>query len=437
MIKKISFILKKPFMATKTKTTLKKDSSAQPANLFATQGDKPRFTGKRIVTMNREAKRSSIQKISKKASLNIANIRDFSSDVSNYHEAFTQADGIYFETFKVAIINKGKEEQVKFMHDASTGTIDSFSSEPERFVYAVPRSNLLASKKKINTIPDSNEFTWGAQAIKIPNAKYTGKGVNIAVLDTGLNLSHPDFGRLNIESKSFIKNVRVEDGNGHGTHCCGIAVGAVNKKTGQRYGVAMDANLFVGKVLSNAGSGNDSGIIAGIEWAIQNKCRVISMSLGSEVRPGETFSPAYERIAKTALDNGCIIVAAAGNESQREFGLINPVGHPANCPSVLAVAAIDNNMKVASFSCGGINLDGGQVDIAAPGVNIYSSWKGKKHNTISGTSMATPFIAGLSCLYWEAFPQSRASDIWMMLSQYAFRLNIPSSDVGAGLGQAK
>ncbi len=424
-------------MPTKTKSALQKIAAEQFKNLFATQEEKPRFTGKRMVTMNRDAKPASIQKISRQASLKIANIRDFSSDMGKYHEAFTQADGIYFDTFKVAVINEGKEEQVKFMRDASAGTADSFTSEPERFVYAVPKASTAASKKKKTTIPDSSDFTWGTQAIKIPNSKFTGKGVNIAVLDTGLNLSHPDFSRLNIQSKSFIRNAGVEDGNGHGTHCCGIAAGAIQKKTGRRYGVAMDANLFVGKVLSNAGSGRDSGIIAGIEWAIQNKCKVISMSLGAAVKPGETFSPAYERVAKIALSNNCIIIAAAGNESERQFGLINPVGHPANCPSVLAVAAIDNNMEVAYFSCGGINLDGGQVDICAPGVDIYSSWKGKKHKTISGTSMATPFVAGVSCLYWEAFGKSKASDIWMMLSQFAFRLSLPSSDVGSGLVQAK
>ena len=420
-----------------TKTVIDADTSIKElSNLFATHNDRPRFTGKRIVTMNRNASPSSIHKLSKKASLKIASINDFSSKSKNYHEAFTQADGIYFDTFKIAVIKEGKEEQVKFMNDASMGTSDSFDMEPERFVYAWPRTAVISARNNI-VLPASGNFTWGAQAIKIPSAKYTGKGVNIAVLDTGLNLSHPDFARLNIQSKSFIKNVGVEDGNGHGTHCCGIAVGAINKKTQQRYGVAMDANLFVGKVLSNAGSGRDTGIIAGIQWALENKCKVISMSLGSEVKPGETYSPAYERVAKTALNNGCIIVAAAGNESQRQFGQINPVGHPANCPSVMAVAAIEENMKIAYFSCGGININGGQVDIAAPGVNIYSSWKGKKHSTISGTSMATPFVAGVAALYWEELPKSKASDIWMMLGQYAFRLNLPSTDVGSGLVQAR
>ncbi|MBO9681295.1 MAG: S8 family serine peptidase [Flavisolibacter sp.] len=415
-----------------------KKSSTKASNLFATAASKPRFTGNRIVTMNRGAKPSAIQRLSKNASLKMASIRDFGSDTSNYHQALSEADGLYFDTFKIAVFKKGKEEQVKFMTDASLGTNSQMVSEPERFVYAVPRLQANTKKKKASSIHDADDFTWGTQAIKLSNSKFTGKGINVAVLDTGLNLSHPDFSRFNtIQNKSFVRGQAVEDKNGHGTHCCGISVGAINKKTGQRYGVAMNANLFVGKVLSNAGSGYDSGIIAGLEWAIQNKCRVISMSLGSEVQPGETYSPAYERIAKTALRNNCLIVAAAGNESQRQFGLIKPVGHPANCPSILSVAAIDSDLKIAYFSCGGINPDGGQVDVAAPGVDIYSSWKGKKHLTISGTSMATPFVAGLAALYAEAYPKATASDIWMMLSQYAMRLNLLSSDVGTGLVQAR
>lgn len=411
------------------------NTNNQSDNLFSRHGDRPRFTGKRIVTMNKEARSSAITKLTKNASLKMASIRDFSSNMANYHEAFNQADGIYFDTFKVAVVNEGNQEQLSFMMSASAGTADQVNSEPERFVYALP----VAEKKgvKITSIPDSDEFSWGCQAIKLAAAKFTGKGVNVAVLDTGLNLAHPDFARLTIQSKSFIKNQGVEDKNGHGTHCCGISVGAIQKKTGWRYGVAKDANLFVGKVLSNQGSGQDAGILAGIEWALQNKCKVISMSLGAEVGEGETFSPAYERVARTALQNGCLIVAAAGNESERQFGMIRPVGHPANCPSVLSVAALDSDLKVADFSCGGINLNGGQVDIAAPGVDIYSSWKGKKHNTISGTSMATPFMAGIAALLWEKYPKATAAEIWMKLMQNAFRLNLPSTDVGIGLAQAR
>jgi subtilisin family serine protease len=410
------------------------NTNNQPDNLFGRHGARPRFTGKRIITMNSEAKPASIQKLSRSASIKMASINDFKSDMTRFNEAFQQADGLYFDNFKVAVVNEGNEDQLSFMMAASAGTSDQVRSEPERYVYALPAT---AEKKKVKiaAIPDSDEFSWGCQAIKLPASKCTGKGVNVAVLDTGLNLTHPDFKRLAIQHKSFIKRQGVEDGNGHGTHCCGISVGGIQKKTGWRYGVAIDANLFVGKVLSNQGVGYDSGILAGIEWALQNKCKVISMSLGAGVEEGETFSPAYERVARTALRNGCIIIAAAGNESERQYGLIKPVGHPANCPSVMAVAALDNDLRVAEFSCGGINLNGGQVDIAAPGVDIYSSWKSKKHRTISGTSMATPFVAGIAALLWEKYPKSTPADIWMKLVQLARRLNLPATDVGIGLAQ--
>ena len=363
---------------------------------------------------------------------------DFGTKPENFYQAFTEADGIYYDTFKIAIVNENKTQNVERFNMTAAG--NNMLIEPERFVYAVPQTKRISNKRTtINSksFVDNNTATWGIQASKILNSQFTGKRVNLAVLDTGLNLSHPDFRRLTVKSKSFISGQQVEDKNGHGTHCSGIAVGGIQQKTNLRYGVATDCNLFIGKVLSNAGSGKDRGILAGLEWALKNKCKVISMSLGSPVGQGETFSPAYERVAKVALDNGCIIIAAAGNESQRQFGLINPVGHPANCPSVMAVAAVDSNLQIASFSCGGFNMDGGQVDVAGPGVNIFSSWKSKGYKTISGTSMATPFVAGIAATYWEAFPNATAAEIWMMIVQNALRLNLNATDVGAGLVQAQ
>lgn len=425
-------------MATATKSS-KKTAKHSTGNVFATISNLPRFTGKKIITMNKDVALSTMRNLTKKASLKIASIRDFTSETTNYQQAFTQGDGIFFDTLKIAVVNAGNEEQVNFMTEKSAATDHGLEVEPERFIYALPRAATIKTTQHpvLKSFFDNNAATWGVQAVNLLTSGFTGKGVNIAVLDTGLNLKHPDFARLTIQSKSFIKKQSVEDKNGHGTHCCGIAVGGIDKQTNQRYGVAIDANLFAGKVLSNAGSGNDSGILAGIEWALQNKCRIISMSLGSEVLVGETFSPAYENAAKIALGKNCLIIAASGNESQRRFGLINPVGHPANCPSIFAVAAINSHLKVADFSCGGINLDGGQVDIAAPGVDIFSSWKGKQHNTISGTSMATPFVAGLAAVLCEANVGSTASDIWMKLTQNALRLDSNSADVGAGLAQVK
>ena len=133
---------------------------------------------------------------------------------------------------------------------------------------------------------------------------------------------------------------------------------------------------------------------------------------------------------------GTLIVAAAGNDSSRP-GLTNPVSHPANCPSIMAVAALDPALAIASFSNRGINPDGGQVDIAAPGVNVFSSWPmPARYRRLQGTSMATPHVAGIAALYAEADPAARGAALWQALAGAARRLSLPGTDVGAGLVQA-
>ena len=160
------------------------------------------------------------------------------------------------------------------------------------------------------------------------------------------------------------------------------------------------------------------------------------MSLGAPVAPGQTFSRVFETAAKRALRAGTVIIAAAGNESDRP-GSIAPVGHPANCPSIMAVGAIDSAFEVASFSCGGLNPQGGQVDIAGPGVAVRSSWpRPRLYRTINGTSMATPHVAGVAALFAEADPEARGRALMSILVQSARRLELPGRDVGAGLVQA-
>lgn len=204
-----------------------------------------------------------------------------------------------------------------------------------------------------------------------------------------------------------------------------------------RYGVAFDAEIYAGKVLSNRGSGADEGILAGIEWALSNGCRIVSMSLGSPTAPGEPYSPVFERVARRALAQGMAIIAAAGNESERDAGVVAPVGHPANCPSISAVAALDSVLEVAAFSNGGSAPRGGQVDFAGPGVAVHSSWPmPTRYRTLSGTSMATPHAAGIAALLAEANPDATATELVGLLSQTARRLPLASTDVGAGLVQA-
>jgi len=310
----------------------------------------------------------------------------------------------------------------------------------------IPASNGRAERMVGERVPgeravlswDESQLAWGLQAIGVPESAFSGRGVKVAILDTGIDLGHPDFAGRDITSQSFIPGQDVQDVLGHGTHVAGTACGRRQPTVLPRYGVAYNADLFVGKVLSNSGSGTDGQIIAGINWAITNGCRVVSMSLGAPVDVGTPPSTVFENVAQRALAKGTLIIAAAGNESSRSQGKISPVGHPANCPSIMAVAAIDEAFGIADFSCGSRNPNGGEVNIAGPGVNVHSSWPmPTQYRRIMGTSMATPHVSGVAALLAEAKPDISAADLARLLESTAKPLPpLPVSDVGAGLVQA-
>jgi subtilisin family serine protease len=154
------------------------------------------------------------------------------------------------------------------------------------------------------------------------------------------------------------------------------------------------------------------------------------MSLGADVAEP---SPAYTAAGRRALDQGSLIVAAAGNNADRENGDPGFVGVPASSPDILAVGALDPSLAVAGFSARSTDVPGGQVDLAAPGVDVYSSWPlPDRYDTISGTSMATPHVAGLAAL-WAEESGARGRDLWWALTRAARRLTAPSADVGAGI----
>ncbi|MGO2937185.1 MAG: S8 family serine peptidase [Glutamicibacter arilaitensis] len=255
----------------------------------------------------------------------------------------------------------------------------------------------------------------------------------MAVLDTGFDSAHPDFAGRTVTAKSFVAGEDATDGHGHGTHCIGSACGPREPQQGPGYGVASEANIFAGKVLGADGSGSDSTILAGINWVLENKCEVISMSLGADVR---TVHPPYVTAGRRALELGSLIVAAAGNNAQRSAGNPGFVGAPANSPYIMAVAALDSKLAVADFSAQALDTEGGEVDIAGPGVGIYSSWPGaKRYNTISGTSMATPHVAGVAALLAES-TGLRSQQLWDKLVATSRDVSLPAMDAGAGLVQA-
>ena len=282
-------------------------------------------------------------------------------------------------------------------------------------------------------LADNDDVTWGLQATRADTSRHNGQNIRLAVLDTGFDLEHADFAGRPVTAKSFIAGESPQDGHGHGTHCVGTSCGLADPPDSRRYGVAGGASVFVGKVLSNAGSGSDSGILAGIEWAVANGCRVVSMSLGADVRQ---VSRAYETVGRRALDAGSLIVAAAGNNARRSSGNPGFVGIPANSPSIMAVAAVDSRLRIADFSAQSNPVRGGQVDIAAPGVAVFSSWlMPRRYNTINGTSMATPHVSGIAALFCQATGRTGAA-LWLDVIRAARRLSLPSADVGAGLAQA-
>lgn len=258
------------------------------------------------------------------------------------------------------------------------------------------------------------EIGWPLRMIGLTGAEHepSGKGVRVAVLDTGIDVDHPDLvSKVDLVNtvKCFVPNETVDDRDGHGTHCAGVIAGPRTPGSGARFSVAPDAELLVGKVLGPTG-GYDSWILRGVAWAITQRARVISLSLGSQPEPNG-YPAQYEIAAARALAQGTVMVAASGNDSARPTH-VRPVSVPANCPSVYSVGAVGQGGRIATFSNEKVNSHpGAEVDFVAPGVDIFSTYLGGTYAYLSGTSMATPHVAGLVALYFEAFPELGAGGI--------------------------
>ena len=207
-----------------------------------------------------------------------------------------------------------------------------------------------------------------------------GAGVNVGVIDTGISSVHPD---LIANIKGGVSEVGYasswNDDNGHGSHVAGI-IGAVDNSIGV-IGASYSANLYAIKVLDRRGSGYLSDVIDGVDWAIGSGMNVINLSLGCDC-PSESLHDAVAR----ARDAGIVVVAAAGNSG-------GSVLYPAAYPEAIAVAAVDSSGVAPYWSS-----RGPEVDLAAPGKSIYSTYKGTGYATLSGTSMAAPHVAGAAAL---------------------------------------
>ncbi|MFI0236222.1 S8 family serine peptidase [Streptomyces sp. NPDC016845] len=239
-------------------------------------------------------------------------------------------------------------------------------------------------------------------------AGLTGKGVKVAVLDTGYDAAHPDLATRVTESKSFIEGEEVADRHGHGTHVASTVGGSgAASDGGKEKGVAPDATLAVGKVLSNAGSGTESQIIAGMEWAAKDiGAKVVSMSLGSDEASDGT-DPMSAAVNTLSAETGALFVIAAGNT-----GAPSSIGSPGAADSALTVGAVDSADQAAYFTSQGPRLGDNALkpDVSAPGVGILAARSSLAaegegpYTEMSGTSMATPHVAGVAALLAQEHP---------------------------------
>jgi subtilisin len=418
------------------------------------RGDDSFQTGRYLITFKEGAGEEGLRSLEAQG-MRVADARAFAGQVTTL-EGVGDADAVILPEIGVALVS-GEAAQERSLGMQSEIAADSpiESIDPEYFVFAqevyaeylrsftgasegAPNEYLRGFLRAAETIAKDLQLgngqpqlemedevqvlgaTWGLNACKVTPSLRSGAGIKVAVLDTGMDLGHPDFPGRVAASAEFVGQP-VQDLHSHGTHCIGTACGPkAPAGNTPRYGIGYRSSIFVGKVLTNSGSSVGFSVLSGMNWAIANRCEVISMSLGG---PGGPV-PAYTNAGNAALNNGLLMIAAAGNEAA-------PTGQPANSPSIMAVASLDQTLRPSSFS------NFGKIDIAGPGRDIYSSVpRPSRYGYKSGTSMATPHVAGCAALWAETAPGLRGMNLWRKLQATARRLPFPASRVGAGLVQA-
>ena len=324
-----------------------------------------------------------------------------------------------------------------------------------RYIYRLtPTVATVASSADVRALTDDDtiEFIWLDQEVhtcldqSVPtvgvpavwNSGYRGAGIKIAVIDTGIDRAHPDLAGRIAAGIAYVGS-DYQDDSGHGTHVAGIIAGAGAAMGGRYVGVAPQAQLYVAKVLDSAGAGAISGVMAGIEWAVEQQVDVINLSLG-----GSGSSDGQDALSMTcnaAVERGIVLCAAAGNNGPAE----RTVGAPGAAEQVITVGAADRFSGVAGFSSRGPTADGRpKPDICLPGVDIVSARAsgpqhgepiGERYTSVSGTSMATPFAAGIAALLLQAQPGMTPAEVKEALLETALDLGVDPNAQGQGLGR--
>ncbi|MRG85089.1 S8 family peptidase [Salinibacillus xinjiangensis] len=272
---------------------------------------------------------------------------------------------------------------------------------PEESLEALKNHPDVASIEKDSVVRVQEErVDWGVNqinALRPWNSNYTGKGIKVAILDTGVDYNHKD---LKIEDgKSFVDyTTSYMDDNGHGTHVAGI-IGAQHNDIGVK-GIAPDTDIYAVKVLNDDGLGFLSDMLLGIDWAVKQGVDIINMSVGEQ-----EGSSILNRVIDKVYQDGILIVASAGNDGDNNIQG-DTIDYPAKYEGAIAVGAIDENQTKAPFSSTGSSLE-----VSAPGVNILSTGLNDRYTVKSGTSMASAYVTGNLALLKEAHVDYSVSEI--------------------------
>ncbi|MFY9414135.1 MAG: S8 family peptidase [Tepidanaerobacteraceae bacterium] len=278
------------------------------------------------------------------------------------------------------------------------------------------RIQVLASTTETLKIASQN-IPWGVRKIEAPDVwkRCQGEGIKVGIIDTGIDLTHPDLKGNIKETYSVVDGISADDDNGHGTHVAGI-IAALDNDIGV-VGVAPKAEIYSVKAFDKKGRGTVSDIIDALQWCVENKVHVINMSFGIG-----TNSRALKRAIGAAHRHKIIMVAAAGNSGARDSVL-----YPAKYPEVIAVAASDSKDQAADFSS-----RGPEVNIIAPGVDVSSTYINEEYKNLSGTSMACPHVVG-ACALLMSISGTKAESVKKAILSTAKDIGLPEETQGVGL----